>query len=901
MADGTLVGMAPATTPPWARPAAEVAEELGVDPTRGLGAGEASARLAAHGPNELAGHEDDPIWRSVVAHLTGGLTLVLLAAAAVTVAVGELLDATVILAIVVLDTGIGVAQEQRAAKAMAALRDLTAAPATVRRDGTTTVVPAADVVPGDVLLLVAGDVVAADARVLDAAALGVDESSLTGESEPVRKSPGTAPEDAGPGDRVGLVHRGTAVTAGHAEAVVVGTGSATELGRIAALLGDGGGPTPLQRRLAVLARQLAVGAIAVSVLVFLLGLARGEDVRELLLTAVSLAVAAIPEGLPAVVTVALALGARRAADRRALVRHLPAVETLGSVTVVCTDKTGTLTENRMAVERLWTPTGSCTLVGEGYAPTGDVHGDPGSMGRAAAVVAASCNDAEIQRDPEGTWTLVGDPTEGALLAMAARLGLADGATGPRVAEVPFDERRRSMTTVHAVADEGLLVATKGAVEVVLDRCRLDAPDRDQAEATAAALAEDGFRVLALARRRLPAGTAVPDEPEDLVTDLELVGIVGIVDPPRRAVPDAVARCRAAGTVPVMITGDHPRTARAIGRRLGFLDDGRSDDGAVLTGPELDALDDDALAERIRAVRVHARVTPEQKLRIVRALQADGEVVAMTGDGVNDAPALQAADIGVAMGVAGTEVAKEAADVVLADDDFATIVAAIGEGRRIDDNVRRVVRYLLATNVGELLVVLAGPLLGLPVPLTAAQILWVNLVTDGLPAVALGTEPASPGAMARGPRPPGRAVLGDGVARHALVAGLAMAGTTLAVLALARTWDLGWRSATFTTLAGLQLVNAIAVRSRTGRLPSRALAAAVGLGAAAQLAVVGLPGLQTAFDVERTTVGGALLVAGALAVGALVLPRIARWDDDGPRAVPDAPVVADPPPSGRLAP
>ncbi|MDZ7676104.1 MAG: cation-translocating P-type ATPase [Acidimicrobiales bacterium] len=872
----------PLVSAPWLRTVPEVAASFGGDAERGLTEHDAARRLTEHGPNTLETTARRGPAQVLARQFTNTMILILAAVGVVTFVVGDHVDTVVIAVIVMLNAIIGFVQEYRAERAMDELGQLTAATARVVRDGTVVEVPAASLVPGDLVRLAAGDVVPADLRLVETAGLQIAEAALTGEAESVAKHTAPIAEDTGfVGDRRNMAFKGTAAADGRGHGIVVATGMATELGRIATLLSEDRGQTPLQRRLAVLGRRLAAIAALLCAVVFVSGVLRGEGVGDMLVAAISLAVAAIPEGLPAVVTVALGLGARRMARRRALVRRLPAVETLGAVGVICTDKTGTLTQNQMAVERVWTPDGEYDVNGRGYEPTATITGRTGAPGEdlsGLALVAAACNDAVLHEPSDGPdWTVTGDPTEGALLALARRADVGD--PPPRVAELPFEADRKRMTTAHAV-DGSYWVATKGALEALVPLLH---PDESEDAATVAAdqLAAEGYRVLGLADRQTDE---LPADPADMERDLRLLGVVGIADPPRPEARDSVDACRDAGVTTVMITGDHPRTARAIARRLDIIDDGDDDEDVVLTGAEVADLDDDELTERVAAVRVFARTAPAQKLRIVDAWRRRDVVVAMTGDGVNDAPALQRADIGVAMGINGTDVSREAADMVLADDNFATIVDAIGEGRRIYDNLRRFVLYLLSTNSAEVLVVLIGPFLGLPLPLTATQILYINLVTDGVPAVALGLEPAEPDVMKRPPRPSTASILGQGLWKRCLVVGSLMATAVLALQVGADHQGLPWQTMGFMTLAILQLGHAIAVRS--GTHPLRALlrinpllGLAVLASLAAQLAVVYVPVFQDAFATEPLT-PGELGIVGAIcgvgfAVGELDRARRAR--------------------------
>ncbi|MBL0143311.1 MAG: cation-translocating P-type ATPase [Betaproteobacteria bacterium] len=828
---------------------AEVATRLATVPATGLSRGEVGKRLDQHGANELAQGERRSPWRMFAGQFTDFMIVVLLAAAAVAGVVGEPQDSIAIVVIVVLNAVIGFVQEYRAEQTMAALRRLGAPHARVLRNGEMVDVAARELVPGDVVLLEAGNIVPADLRLVESARLKVQEAALTGESLPVEKQ--VLPVEsaaAALGDRTNMAYKGTVVTYGRGRGIVAATGMATELGRIAALIQSAGeGQTPLQRRLAHFGKRLAIAALGICAIVFVAGLFRGEPMALMFLTAVSLAVAAIPEALPAVITVALAMGAGKMARRNALVRRLPAVEALGSVTYICTDKTGTLTQNRMCVARLWS--GVAHAGPDGQVPEGEPWAQ---LARAIAL----CNDAGEGAEGE----LQGDPTETALYAAARDAGYVKAqlaAAWPRVMELPFDSDRKRMTTVHRVG-EGHVAFTKGAPESVVDRCsRIATSDGEAAIdapsvlAQAGRMAADGLRVLALASRRwhgLPGG----DDADAIETDLMLLGLVGLIDPPREEAAAAVAECVSAGIVPVMITGDHPVTARAIATRLGILGVGET----VMDGVELSGLSQDELRDAAGRTAVYARVNPEQKIRIVEALQARGEIVAMTGDGVNDAPALNRADVGVSMGRSGTDVAREASHLVLLDDNFATIVAAVREGRRIYDNVRKFIKYALTGNMGEIWTIFLAPFLGLPIPLLPIHILWVNLVTDGLPGLALAMEPGEPGLMRRPPRPPNESVFARGMWQHIAWVGLLLGGVCIAVQAWAFTTGHGhWQTMVFTVLSLSQLGLALALRSERESLfalglgSNLPLAGTIVFTVLLQLAVIYVPWLNGIFHTK----------------------------------------------------
>jgi Ca2+-transporting ATPase len=878
----------------------------------GLDAAEVKRRLERYGTNELEERGLRSPLKVLLSQFTEIMVVVLLVAAVISFAIGKTTDAIMILIIVILNAILGFTQEYRAERAMAALKQLSVPTVRVRRDGQIQEVEATSLVPGDVLLLEAGDRVPADGRVIESVNLRAEEAALTGESVPVDKTERPFEDDTLPlGDRRNMVFMGTAIAYGRGSAVVVETGMETQLGNIADLLQQvSEEQTPLQRKMAELGKWLAIAALILVIIVFAVGVWRGGAVEDMFLTAVSLAVAAVPEGLPTVVTIALALGAQRMVRRQALIRKLPAVETLGSVTTICSDKTGTLTQNRMTVTCLDVAGTELDLTtrlersGATLSPDEELISEPNPSIALLLAGGALANDATLQPYGDETpgYQAIGDPTEGALVVAAARLGLWKAELDrlfPRVTEVPFTSERKRMTTVHRVpqetevedeAVERLLdylpdnrhvVFTKGAVDNLLeisDRVwnagqiePLDAEWRARIERANDQLAEDGMRVLGVAMRlpdTLPEGAGE----ETLETDAIFVGLTGMIDPPRTEVRDAVAECRSAGIRPVMITGDHPLTALNIARDLGIAQGDRAPERQVVTGQQLAEMSVDELDDVVEDVSVYARVSPEHKVKIVEALKNRGQIVSMTGDGVNDAPALKRADIGVAMGITGTDVSKEASDMVLLDDNFATIVHAVEEGRTIYENIRKFVKYTMSSNVGEIVVMLAAPLLGLPIPLGAVQILWINLVTDGLPGLALGVEPTAPDTMERPPYPPNESVLARGLGTYILWVGPLMGVVSLLPQLFAASPETDvtsgvWRTMVFTTLALAQMGNALAIRSdrllllQLGLFTNPALVGAVLLTFVLQLAVIYIPFLQGIFNTVALTPGQLLLSVG----------------------------------------
>lgn len=865
----SLVSATPNDVPAWhSLEVAAVLAKLETDQTHGLTDAVAAQHLERDGPNELIEAGIKSPWLILLEQFTGTMTMVLIIAAIVSLALGEYVDAIAITVIVILNAALGFTQENRAEKAMAALKQLSSPTVHVRRGGQALELPARDLVAGDVVTLEAGNLVSADGRLFESANLRVQEAALTGESVPVDKSVAVIAEGVTAlGDRRNVVYMGTAVSYGRGTMVVTATGMRTELGRLAKLLQSvKREATPLQRHLEQLGRGLAVAALVLVAVVFGLGVLRGEELRLMLLTALSLAVAVVPEGLATVATITLALGAQRMLGRKALIRVLPAVETLGSVTVICSDKTGTLTQNRMTVTAL--DVADHRLEFAALLEHQPVEASPELTVLLAG--AALCNDAALAK-PDAPVT-IGDPTEAALIVAADQIGLSKPALEslfPRVSELPFDSDRKRMTTVHRVTKNGELPSnwplepsphtafTKGATDGLLEVCATvlvggaTVPLNDEWRKRIAVaqddLAKRQMRVLGLAYRQF----AVIPSDADLERELVFVGVIGMIDPLRPEAAEAIKTCVTAGIRTVMITGDHPLTAGVIAHELGI-----GANAQVLTGQDLAGISPEDLSTRVRDVSVYARVSPEDKLRIVEALQKGGDLVAMTGDGVNDAPAIKKADIGVAMGVTGTDVAREASAMVLLDDNFATIVAAVKEGRVIFDNIRKFIKYALTGNVGEILTMIVSPLLGMPLALLPLQILWINLVTDGLPGLALGLEPAEPDTMQRPPRPPKESLFARGLGRHIAWVGVLVGAVSLGTgYVYWRNDSPEWQTMVFTTLALSQMAHVLAIRSSReslftqGLLSNKTLLGAVLLTVVLQMAVIYLPPLQTVFETQ----------------------------------------------------
>jgi Ca2+-transporting ATPase len=889
------------TTFSWhAMHSTEVLEELHTTPLTGLTSDEAVRRLATYGSNQLAGKARPSFFKMVFDQLNNFIVILLIVAAVVSALLGEWIDSSAIFAIVLLNAVLGVIQESRAEQALAALKKLAAPEAQVLRDGHRVTVPAPQLVPGDIVFLEAGNFIPADLRLLEAVNLRVEEAALTGESVPVQKNAGGRLEKDIPlGDRKNTVFMGTLVNYGRGHGVVVSTGMHTQLGLIANMLQSvEEEETPLQKRLDDLGKTLGWGALAVCTLVFLVGLYqagfRVEEIIPLFMIAVSLAIAAVPEGLPAVVTISLAMGMREMVHRHALIRRLSSVETLGSATVICSDKTGTLTQNEMTVTRMWVDGQVVEVTGSGYSPLGEflVDGKPVNLDNYPAVATALWvgvlnNDAQLEKvEAEGgevSYHMVGDPTEGSILVVAAKAGAAAPQLAeayPRNDEIPFDSVRKRMLTLHQVEHpqesdispiydeekkQWYVVAVKGAPDVVLNLCShyQGMDDRHTLVLNEAAhmrilqandlMTQDALRVLGLAYRLLPERPENMDA-QELEKDLIFVGMVGMIDPARQEVRPALEKARSAGIRTIMITGDYPNTARAIAENIGLLRPGHR----VMTGNEMDQMDDETLQREVALTDAFARVSPEHKMRIVKALRANGDVVAMTGDGVNDAPAIKLSDIGVAMGITGTDVAKETADMVLTDDNYASIVAAIEQGRIIYSNIRKFVYYLLSCNVAEIAIIFLPTLFGWGSPLTALQLLWLNLVTDGAPALALSTEKGDPDIMNRPPRPPKESIINRFMRTGILVQTIAITFSALAAYRIGLSSDLHIEFAetmAFVTLSVSELFRAFTARSeyypilKVGIFTNKWMNLAVLSSLALILAVVYVPFLQVIFKTE----------------------------------------------------
>ncbi len=926
-------------TPPHILSPDEVLEQLATPVESGLSSEEAARRLQVYGPNELTEAPRTTIWQTLWGQFNNFVVILLIAAALISALLGDWVESGAILAIVILNAALGVIQERRAEEALAALRRLAAPDAQVIRDRHRRVIPARELVPGDIVLLESGNYIPADVRLLEAVNLRIEEAALTGESVPVQKDASKKLHGDVPiGDRKNTAFMGTIVSYGRGRGVVVSTGMRTEIGRIAEMLqAVQEEPTPLQNRLDQLGRTLGWVALSLCALVFAVGWLRGSEPLDMFLIAVSLAIAAVPEGLPAVVTISLALGMREMIKRHALIRRLASVETLGSSTVIGSDKTGTLTQNEMTVTRLWVGGQFFEVTGSGYDPHGEflIEGKPVNLvdypaALTALWVAALNNDAELEvtgaSEMQQTYRIVGDPTEGALIVAAVKAGASRHTLAhayPRVQEIPFDSVRKRMATVHAVSDpqpedlspfyddearEWYVIAEKGAPDVVLDLCthyqgmddqpiRLDDAQRMRILAATDLMTQDALRVLALAyrvTRRIPSQITAATMEHDLV----FVGLIGMIDPPRPEVGPALQVARKAGVRTVMITGDYPNTARAIAESIGLLEPGHQ----VLTGQDLAGMDDRRLRREVGYTDVFARVSPEHKVRIVEALRARGEVVAMTGDGVNDAPALKRADIGVAMGITGTDVAKETADMVLTDDNYASIVAAVEQGRVIYANIRKFVFFLLSSNVAEIMIIFLATLAGLPTPLTAIQLLWLNLITDGAPALALAMEAGDADIMERPPRPTDEPIINGPMQLGIVLQTIAQTGVVLTAFVLGLLWRLmesGWLPANgnpllfllqfdwakvdvsvaetmaFVTLSLCELFRAYTVRSERlsvftiGVLSNRYMQAAVSISVVLLLLVVNLPFLQPVFNTTYLGLRAWLVVIPLALVPAVV--------------------------------
>jgi len=883
----------------------ETAQKLETDLRRGLTAAESAARLDQVGPNELIEREGPSFWKLLLNQFNQFLVIILIVSASISFALGEWLDGGAILAIVILNAIIGVVQESKAEEALAALKKLAAPEAKVIRDGHQITVPARELVPGDLVVLETGNYIPADLRLVESINLRVEEASLTGESVPVEKHADEhLPAEASLGDRYNCAYMSTIITYGRGRGIVVETGMNTQIGHIAEMIqAYEEEPTPLQIKLDQLGKWLGWGALAICAIVFLVGWLQGNEWLEMFMVAVSLAIAAVPEGLPAVVTICLALGLQRMIKRHALIRKLPAVETLGSATAICSDKTGTLTQNEMTAVQIYVDRTLLTVTGEGYRPEGefqddgrpvDLAGYPGS--RLLLRAATLCNDAYLEDGDGDGWRMVGDPTEGALVVAAAKADLWQEELVqdyPRLDEIPFDSIRKRMTTLHPDPRYGGYVAyVKGAPDLLLqlsDKVIEDGTERPLTDEKRRhvlgineSLSSNALRVLGVAYRPLSELSASPTA-EETERDLTFVGLIGMIDPARPEAKDAVALARHAGIKTVMVTGDYRNTALAIARELNII----SGDAIAVTGAELDRLSDADFEALVEKVDVYARVSPVHKVRIVEALKARGHVVAMTGDGVNDAPALRRANIGVAMGITGTDVSKETADMVLTDDNYASIVSAVEQGRVIYANIRKFVYYLLSCNMGEIMIVFLATLFGWPVPLTAIQLLTLNLVTDGAPALALGLEEGDTDIMDRPPRPVNEPVIGREMVGGIVVQTIAITVAILSAFVIGLQWypdpgDLAWaQTMAFATLSISELLRAYTSRSerhglhQIGVFSNKVMQWAVSLSLVIILAVIYLPVLRIFFDTRPLGLREWAVMAPLMLIPALAA-EVNKW-------------------------
>lgn len=855
----------------------QVSENFKVDLEKGLSSEQAKETLKAHGSNELVGKKGITLWEMLIEQFKDFLVLILIGASLVSAIIGEVTDSVVIILIVILNAALGVIQEARASKALEALKKMAAPEAKVIRDGHIIEIPARELVPGDVVIIEAGNYVPADLRLIESVNLKIDEASLTGESVAAQKDADIVFQEEVPlGDRSNSAFMSTVVTYGRGKGIVVATGMNTEIGMIAEMLQSyQEEATPLQRKLEDLGKILGLASLAICGLVFILGLIRGIPALDMFMTSVSLAVAAIPEGLPAIVTIVLALGMQRMVKRHSITKKLHAVETLGSTTVICSDKTGTLTQNEMTATKIYVSGKLFSISGEGYKPQGEFTLDNKKMEpkddnelNLLLTIGASCNDARLEKSEseENLWRIIGDPTEGALVVAAAKAGIDAQhleKSMPRLQEIPFDSERKRMTTFHK-DDQGFVAYVKGAPDVMLNLstkilkngkvCDITEEDRKQILKINHDMASQALRVLAFAYKPIDSIPKDP-KPQDMEKDMVFVGLVGMIDPARPEVKDAICICKAAGIRPVMITGDYKDTAVAIASELGMIDD----ESKVLTGADLDNLSDEELANIAQDVSVYARVSPVHKLRIVDAIKQKGNIAAMTGDGVNDAPALKKADIGIAMGITGTDVAKETADMILTDDNFASIVSAVEEGRVIYSNIRKFIFFLLSCNIAEILIIFIAMLVGLPVPLKPIQLLWLNLLTDAFPALALGMEKKEPNIMDKSPRNPNEPIMDKRMKQQIIVQSIFMTIAVLGVFvfALNNTSDIETaRTYAFATLIFSELLRAYTSRSETysvfkiGFFSNKYMVAGTFISFILLLAVIYIPSLREVFDTVR---------------------------------------------------